>query len=75
MENLARSPAQQWWPISTAVLDSGLPPGRPAMLRSLQMRIAAYLYARQDECGIRVVPELRIRVTPTRNRFSMCVLF
>ena len=46
---------------------------------SLQTRIAAYLYARQhltkgDRWGIRVVPELRVRVTPTRFRVpDVCV--
>src|SRR5579871_1141078 len=42
---------------------------------SLQMRIAAYLYARQDQWGIRVVPELRVRVSPTRFRIpDVCVV-
>ncbi len=42
---------------------------------SLQMRIAAYLYARQDQWGIRVVPELRVRVAPTRFRVpDVCVV-
>jgi Uma2 family endonuclease len=42
---------------------------------SLQMRIAAYLYARQDQWGIRVVPELRVRVVPTRFRVpDVCVV-
>ena len=41
---------------------------------SLQMRIAAFLYARQDQWGIRVVPELRVRVSPTRFRIpDVCV--
>jgi Uma2 family endonuclease len=42
---------------------------------SLQMRISAYLYARQDQWGIRVVPELRIRVSLTRFRIpDVCVV-
>jgi Uma2 family endonuclease len=42
---------------------------------SLQMRIAAFLYARQDQWEIRVVPELRVRVSPTRFRIpDVCVV-
>ncbi len=42
---------------------------------SLQMRISAFLYVRQDQWGIRVVPELRVRVSPTRFRIpDVCVV-
>ena len=42
---------------------------------SLQMRVSAYLYARQDQWGIRVAPELRVRVAPTRFRvLDVCVV-
>ena len=42
---------------------------------SLQMAIAAYLYARQKQWGIRVVPEQRVRVSSKRVRIpDVCVV-
>jgi len=41
----------------------------------LQMRLAAYLFAREQEWQIRVVPEQRVQVKPTRFRIpDICVL-
>ncbi len=40
----------------------------------LQLKIGAYFLARYEAQGMRVVPELRIRVTPTRVRIpDLCV--
>jgi len=42
---------------------------------SLQMAVSAFYYSRRKEWGIRVVPEQRVQVTPTRFRVpDVCVV-